>query len=79
MTEFFTSVMLMGREALKPIPPYMPQPGDVIPASFYQMRAIRRDADPGKRFTRRNQQASKAMAKEAASSIPDAAVPIKKE
>jgi len=79
MQEFFNSIMMMGRDALKPIPPYMPDPGDVIPASFYQMRAIRRDADPQKRFTRRNQQASKAMAKEAASSIPDAARPIKKE
>lgn len=71
--EFMRSTLTMGRAALKELPPYMPEKDAIISASFYQLRMCEQPIDPRKLFSRRNQQASKAMAKTAASAIPDAA------
>ena len=75
MGEFVSSVLISAKAVLVDVPPFLPNSDDVMATSFFQLRACNRPTDPRKLFSRRSQAAAKSMSKEAAASIPDAAVP----
>jgi len=75
MDNFVTTILSVAQKVLIDIPPYLPDSEEILTASFFQLRAVKRPIDPKKLFSRRNQAAAKTMRKSASESIPDAAIP----